>query len=104
MFSARLLRAGGKQIAWSVFLLPYIEQENIYRRFHFDKSFNAPRKQRRHASSHFHVSLPEHEPVGAGRAGGVTVNNTQARACDGMGCTDYGGMYGWSDQPGEATA
>ncbi len=88
---------GGKLIAWSVFLLPYIEQQNIHEQFHFDKSYKAPENS---FATHQIISTylcPSTSRFGFGRLGGVTVDNLETRSDrDGMGCIDYGGMYGWS--------
>ena len=35
-------RPGGRQLAWSVFLLPYVEQGPLYDRLDTDKAFDAP--------------------------------------------------------------
>jgi prepilin-type N-terminal cleavage/methylation domain-containing protein len=87
---------GNKQVAWSVFLLPYIEQQGIHQLFHFDKGYrsatNADATHRVIAT----YLCPSTNRFATGRSGDVTANNTKP-AYDGMGCTDYGGMYGWSD-------
>jgi prepilin-type N-terminal cleavage/methylation domain-containing protein len=90
----------GKSIAWSVFLLPYIEQQNIHRLFHFDKYYDNPAN-----SEATHLMIPTFlcpSAVGSAddRIGGMTVGKTsrESRAWNHeMGCTDYGGMYGWYD-------
>lgn len=86
---------GGKQIAWSVFLLPFIEQQNIHDLFHFDKNYTA--LINRDATHRIITSYlcPSTNQFDTGRAGSTTINNPIV-ARNGMGCTDYGGMYGWS--------
>ena len=87
---------GRKQIAWSVFLLPYIEQENVHALFHFDKNYWASVSS---GATHRIIAAyicPSTNRLHAGRSGSVTVNNPHGNR-NGMACTDYGGMYGWSD-------
>lgn len=87
---------GNRLIAWSVFLLPYIEHRGVYDKFHFDKKYQSSLNA---AATHLIIPTylcPSTNQLGEGRVGNVTANNTQSEY-DGMGCTDYGGMYGWSD-------
>jgi len=86
----------GKLIAWSVFLLPHIEQNNIHSLFQFNQPFYATGNS---AATHQVISTylcPSTNQLTAKRAGNVTANCTTS-AYNGMGCIDYGGMYGWSD-------
>ncbi|MCE5301872.1 MAG: DUF1559 domain-containing protein [Planctomycetaceae bacterium] len=88
-----------KCIAWSVFLLPYIEQQNVHQQFHFDKKFsdleNSP-------ATHRVISTyicPSTNQFCEGRIGSVVFqqdNSGALSSISGMGCTDYGGMNGWS--------
>jgi prepilin-type N-terminal cleavage/methylation domain-containing protein len=90
----------GKLIPWSVFLLPHIEQNNIHQLFHYDQSYKAPGNC---TATHHVISTyicPSTARLGAGRVDAVMVKhnfsgNPDIR--DGMGCIDYGGMFGWSN-------
>jgi prepilin-type N-terminal cleavage/methylation domain-containing protein/prepilin-type processing-associated H-X9-DG protein len=85
-----------KQIAWSVFLLPYIEQENVHAQFHFDQSYRATQNSE---ATHQIIPVylcPSTSQLATGRVGSVTTGN-KLSAYDGMACTDYGGMHGWAD-------
>jgi len=90
----------GKLIAWSAFLLPFIEQENLHALFHFDKAFNATENA---AATHTVIPTyicPSTSWMDTDRIGSVTRRfklNGTPYSTSGMGCTDYGGMYGWSD-------
>ena len=90
----------GKVIAWSVFLLPYIEQDNVHRLFDFGKCFNDPANS---AATHIVIPTylcPSTHRLADGRIGSVTDHRDRMGnpySDSGMGCTDYGGMYGWSD-------
>ncbi|MEN6407896.1 MAG: DUF1559 domain-containing protein [Thermoguttaceae bacterium] len=90
---------GNKCIAWSVFLLSYIEQENIQQQFHFDKKFSDPENSQ---ATHQVVSTyicPSTSQLCSGRFGSVVLQQDSSgtlSSISGMGCTDYGGMNGWS--------
>ena len=90
----------GNLIAWSAFLLPYIEQNNLHDLFHFDKKFSDVENSK--ATHHVIATYlcPSTSRLDPGRAGNVTVGGSASDHPDGMGCTDYGGMYGWSNPQG----
>jgi prepilin-type processing-associated H-X9-DG protein len=95
--------AAGNKIAWCAFLLPYIEQENVYSLFHFDKRFDAAENS---DATHHVIAIficPSTSQTGPDREGPVTAKHNRTGApspLDGMACTDYGGMYGWSSPAG----
>ena len=78
---------GGKQFAWSVFLLPYIEQENVYQLLDLSAAYNAV--PNRNATAHIISTYlcPSTNRRERTRVGNATV--------DGCGCTDYGGVFGY---------
>ena len=86
----------GNLVAWSVFLLPYIEKDNVHQLFHFDNKFSAIENSE---ATHRVIATylcPSVSRLDSGRSGNVTVGGSASGHPDGMGCTDYGGMYGWS--------
>jgi prepilin-type N-terminal cleavage/methylation domain-containing protein len=86
-----------RQIAWSAFLLPYIEQQNVHRLFDFSARYNAPSNQ---AATNHVITLylcPSTNRRASSRVGGMTADHT----ANGFnlygspeGCTDYGGVFG----------
>jgi prepilin-type N-terminal cleavage/methylation domain-containing protein len=95
-----------KQIAWSVWLLPFIEQDVVYKQFNFGARFNAA--QNREATSNVIPTYlcPSTSRRESGRIGGTTGDkngNGRYDPGDWMGCTDYGGVFG-SGPPNEIRA
>jgi len=86
----------GKLIAWSVFLLPFIEQDNVHRQFRFDKKFSADENSDATRIIISTYLCPSTNRLGTGRTGAVTSEGNSSHP-NGMACTDYGGMYGWSN-------
>jgi prepilin-type N-terminal cleavage/methylation domain-containing protein/prepilin-type processing-associated H-X9-DG protein len=88
-----------KVIAWSVFILPHIEQDGLHQLFHYDKAHNAPENA---SATHAAISTylcPSTNLMSSGRIGNFSVRyklNGTPYADSGMGAIDYGGMYGWS--------
>lgn len=71
---------GGKQIAWSAFVLPYLEQSAAYAKVDFNYAFDAPENAEAAATpieTYLCPSTPRSSPLNRGR-----------------GATDYGGIYG----------
>ncbi len=87
-------------IPWSVFLLPYIEQQNVHALFHFDQEYrSAGNREATHRVIPLYI-CPSAARFGDGREGAIMAKHRssgQPDSRDGMGCTDYGGMFGWSD-------
>nr|WP_261344059.1 DUF1559 domain-containing protein [Roseimaritima sediminicola] len=70
----------GKQLAWSAFLLPYLEQETVHEEIDFNYAFDHPVNESIAAtplSVYMCPSTPRSEPLNRG-----------------LGATDYGGIYG----------
>ena len=70
----------GKQLAWSAFVLPFLEQPGAYEQVDFRYAFDDPINQRAAATpiaTYLCPSTPRHTPL-----------------IDGRGATDYGGIYG----------
>jgi len=70
----------GRQLAWSLFLLPYVEQEPLYRKVNTNKPFDAPENAEAAATI-----LPLYICPSA---------TTQRQLRQGRGPCDYGGIYG----------
>ncbi len=69
-----------RQLAWSAFLLPYLEQDNLYRQLDLSKPFDAPENAPA-AATVLRVYLCP------------SSRRTDVRV-DGRGACDYGGIYG----------
>jgi len=70
----------GRQLAWSAFLLPYVEQSPLHARIDFGKAFDAPQNAAAAAKVvplYLCPSVPRGSPLVQGR-----------------GACDYGGIYG----------
>ncbi len=97
---------GAKQIAWSVFLLPYIEQDNVYQLFDVNAAYNAVVNQAatsRVISFYLCPSTSWREPS---RVGDMTADHTAGGLNPTgapQGCTDYGGIFGYNI-PGQPLA
>ena len=74
-----------RQLSWNIFLLPYIEQTNVYDRFDLTKAYDAPENEEA-AGTVVEVFLC---PTTSTRA-----DDRQRDKTDGLGATDYGGMFG----------
>lgn len=71
---------GEKQIAWSAFLLPYLEQQELYNAINFDLAFDSPANR-----------------TAAGYVVDVYIcpsSRRGSRTVDGLGACDYGGIFG----------
>jgi prepilin-type N-terminal cleavage/methylation domain-containing protein len=89
----------GRQIAWSVFLLPYVEQSSIWKLFQVNLAYDAA--ENLPATSHAIpiYTCPSTVRRAHYRVGDLTGNRAGAgfdRATDWMGAIDYGGMFGWT--------
>jgi prepilin-type N-terminal cleavage/methylation domain-containing protein/prepilin-type processing-associated H-X9-DG protein len=69
-----------RQLAWSAFVLPYLEQENLYRQLDLSRPFDAP-ENAAGAATVLHVYL-------------CPSARRTAYLVDGRGACDYGGLYG----------
>ncbi len=76
----RPLPPGGKQFAWSAFILPYLEQNTVAEKIDFRRAFDDPANAvaaQTPVTAYLCPSTPRSEPLRGG-----------------FGATDYGGMYG----------
>lgn len=71
---------GEKQLAWSVYLLPYLDQQPLYDRLHLDKAFDAAENAEAAA-----IVLPVYL---------CPSTLHKSLRVDGRGACDYGGIYG----------
>ena len=79
-------------VAWNVAALPYLEQQNVWQQFHFEKPLGDPVNRAAVGSviPTFLCPSRTHEEATTGDLNG----NGQWDPGDDMGLTDYGGMYG----------
>jgi hypothetical protein len=89
----------GRQTAWSVFLLSFIEENRVEKQFQFNLPFDDP--ENLPATSHA-ISIyvcPSTVRRARYRIGDLTGDRTGVdfdQATDWMGSIDYGGMFGWT--------
>lgn len=88
---------GRKQLAWSVFVLPFLEQEAVWRLVDMNRAYTSA-ANRAATTQIIPVYLcPTTARLESGRVGNTTGdrnNNGKADPGDFMGVTDYGGIYG----------
>ncbi len=89
----------GRQIAWSVFLLPYLEESAVWKLFNTNLAYLAP--ENLPATSHVVplYACPSTVRMAPYRVGNLTGDRASVgldKAIDWMGTTDYGGMFGWT--------
>ncbi len=70
----------GRQLAWSAFILPYVEQRPVYDELDFGRAFDSP--ENRAAAAHV---IPFYLCPTVSR---------ESNLVDGRGACDYGGIYG----------
>jgi prepilin-type N-terminal cleavage/methylation domain-containing protein/prepilin-type processing-associated H-X9-DG protein len=85
----------GRQLAWSIFLLPFIEERSAWRLFNLNLSYSNAANLPSTTQIVPTYLCPSAARLGANRIGGLTGTPTQPRA-NWLGCTDYGGMFGWT--------
>jgi prepilin-type N-terminal cleavage/methylation domain-containing protein/prepilin-type processing-associated H-X9-DG protein len=89
-----------KQIAWSVFLLPFIEQNSVHTLFNYHARYDAASNRAATSCiipSYLCPSTKRREPS---RVGDLTADHTaHGRNPSGIprGCTDYGGVCGYKN-------
>jgi prepilin-type N-terminal cleavage/methylation domain-containing protein/prepilin-type processing-associated H-X9-DG protein len=89
----------GRQLAWSLFLLPYIEEPAIWRLFQTNLAFDDPRNlpaTSQVISMYICPSTVRRAPYRVGDVTGGMSGVPLSQATDWMGATDYGGMFGWT--------
>ena len=92
-------RPKGKQLAWSVFLLPFIEEQNLYDRFDCGHSFRDAENRAAGGTVLPLYNCPSTARLAADRSGDTTgdVNGDGTwNPGDDLAFTDYGGNYGFS--------
>lgn len=92
----------GRDLAWSIFLLPYIEERGIWQSFNTSLAFNAAANLPAASQVVPIYICPSTVRVGGYRAGALTGGmdgKPLATTTEWMGCTDYGGMFGWDGAP-----
>jgi prepilin-type N-terminal cleavage/methylation domain-containing protein/prepilin-type processing-associated H-X9-DG protein len=92
----------GRRLAWSMFLLPYIEEATTYELYDQHSLYYAAAN--RQATSvvvaiYLCPSTVRFTPFRAGNTTGDVNNNGHYDPGDLMGMIDYGGMFGWADSP-----
>jgi type II secretory pathway pseudopilin PulG len=89
----------GKQLAWSIFLLPYIEEMNVYRRFDLSASYRSAANRDPAGRIITIYNCPSTARLAADRTGDTTGDrnhNGQWDPGDDLAFTDYGGNFGFS--------
>ncbi len=89
----------GRQIAWSVFLLPYIEEQSVWKLFRSDFAYLAPENLPATSQVIPTYCCPSTVRLAQYRVGNLTGDRTGVgfdKATDWMGTIDYGGMFGWT--------
>ena len=83
---------GGRQLAWSVYLLPFLEEQNLYGTFDTSYAYNSPQNQPVVSHAIAVYICPSTNRLAADRVdyftGTAPLTPTTQRAC-----TDYGGMF-----------
>ncbi|MBX3411846.1 MAG: DUF1559 domain-containing protein [Pirellulales bacterium] len=96
---------GRKQLAWSVFILPYIEQENVWRLIDVNRPYTSAANREattRIIPTYLCPSTARLEYDRVGYTTGDRNNNGRQDPGEFMGVTDYGGIYG-AAMPGITT-
>ena len=89
----------GRQLAWSVFLLPHIEEQNTWKLFQTNLAYIAPENlpaTSRVIPIYCCPSTVRLAPYRVGNRTGDRAGIGLDKATDWMGTTDYGGMFGWT--------
>ncbi len=97
---------GGRQIAWSVYLLPYLGRRDVWNQFDTNHPARAAENRQTTStviSTYLCPSTSRYTPDRAGPTVGDKNHNGQYDPGDGMACTDYGGMFG-DGRPGAKLA
>jgi prepilin-type N-terminal cleavage/methylation domain-containing protein len=89
----------GRQIAWSVFLLPYLEEQTVWKLFNTNLAYIAPENLPATSRVIPLYCCPSTVRLAPYRVGNLTGDRAGVgldKATDWMGTTDYGGMFGWT--------
>ena len=93
-----LVNPAGRQLAWSVFLLPYIEERAIWKSFNTSLGYDAAANLPATSQVIPIFTCPSTSRLASKRVGSLTggmSGQPLATATDWMGTIDYGGMFGW---------
>jgi prepilin-type processing-associated H-X9-DG protein len=94
-FPAGCLGVRTVRIAWSAFLLPFVDQIAVYERLDLTTPYNSPRNLQAGAVPLSIYLCPSTSRLGPGRRGLVTGDSGgRIRPGDGLAVTDYGGLFG----------
>jgi prepilin-type N-terminal cleavage/methylation domain-containing protein len=85
----------GRQLAWSIFLLPFIEEKSAWQLFNLNLSYASAANLPSTTQIVPTYLCPSTSRFATNRVGGITGTPIQPRA-NWMGCIDYGGMFGWT--------
>ncbi len=89
----------GRQLAWSIFLLPFVEEQSAWRQFDLNLSF-ADQSNLSSTSQIVPIYLcPSTSRYQANRIGAMSGPLTVPQQ-KWMACIDYGGMFGWDGAGG----
>jgi len=94
----------GRQLAWSIFVLPYLEQQNVYALFDLHQAYNSNANRiagGQVLSVYLCPSTATLQPDRRGDTTGDVNGNGRWDAGDDLAFTDYGGNFGFSgfDKP-----
>jgi prepilin-type processing-associated H-X9-DG protein len=85
----------GRQLAWSIFLLPFIEEPSAWQSFNLNLSFAASSNLASTTQVLPIYLCPSTSRLGSNRIGAITGAPSVPHS-NWMACIDYGGMYGWN--------
>jgi prepilin-type N-terminal cleavage/methylation domain-containing protein/prepilin-type processing-associated H-X9-DG protein len=90
---------GGRQLAWSMFLLPYIEEQAVYKALDETKRYDSAANKNGGSKivSLFLCPSTTTAPDRDGFTTGDVNANGSWDSGDDLAYTDYGGMFGWGD-------
>jgi prepilin-type N-terminal cleavage/methylation domain-containing protein/prepilin-type processing-associated H-X9-DG protein len=89
----------GKQLAWSVFVLPFVEETTLYRLFNLNAAYRSSANRAAAGTVIGIYNCPSTTRLAADRTGDTTGDrnhNGQWDAGDDLAFTDYGGNFGYS--------
>jgi prepilin-type N-terminal cleavage/methylation domain-containing protein/prepilin-type processing-associated H-X9-DG protein len=94
-----------RQLAWSVFLLPYIEERNVYDRFDLGQAYNSAANRDGAGTIILIYNCPSTATLAPDRRGDTTGDANQNGKWDpgdNLAFTDYGGNFGFPGVNGAA--
>ena len=86
-----------RQVSWNVYLLPFLDQGNVYQRFDFDYSFRSLENQSAASTPLSAFLCPSaNQADRSGPTSGDVNGNGSFNPGDNLAWTDYGGLFGVS--------